>query len=103
MRGEPVSLSAHLRPRTPGNPGKGPIYVDASQKARLRWREDSRPVTQDWPTLQEAVLAFYRLPEDRQDGASIVLARTTAVYRPASIRRLHHGPRDDERSEAQGG
>ena len=101
MRSEPVSLSAHLRPRIAGNPGKGPVCVDPSQKARLRWRDKSVPVTQDWPTLRKAVLAFYRLPEEKQDSASIVLAGVLTIYKASTIRRLDYGPRDDGQTEGR--
>jgi len=90
MRGEPAILSAHLRPRTPGNPGRGPIYVDARQPADLRLPPDPHPITKACPSLQEAVLEFYRLPEEQQARASVALPGKGIVYKAAAIRRLHY-------------
>ena len=89
MRDEPTMLSAHLKPRAAGNPGKGPIYLDLLQQADLRWPEPRR-VTKACRTLQEAVREFYRLPEEHQVRASVVLrgGGMPVVYKAAEIRRF---------------
>ena len=62
----------------------GPIYADASRSAVLHHGAKSVNCL----TLQEAVIAFNNLPEDRQEIATIVSVGTTYVAR--EIRRLHH-------------
>jgi hypothetical protein len=61
------------------------IFVDASQSAALL--HSGRVV--DCPTLQEAVLAFYRLPSEEQAGATIRV-RGGAVYTAREIANLHY-------------
>jgi hypothetical protein len=62
------------------------IYVDASQPASLL---DGEAVT-DCPTLQEAIIAWHRLPSERQRTATI---RTAAnVFTAQEIDRLYYGP-----------
>ncbi len=96
MRDEPTMLSAHLRPRTAGNPGRGPIYLDLRQGADLRWPEPRR-VTKVCRTLQEAVREFYQLPEEYQVRASVVLRGDgmPVVYKAAEIRRFRAMAADD--------
>jgi hypothetical protein len=62
------------------------IYVDASQPASLL---DGAALTSG-PTLQEAVIAWHRLPRERQRTATI---RTAAnVFTAQEIDRLYYGP-----------
>lgn len=65
-------VSAHLRPRTAGHPGRGPIHLDLSREADLRWPEPRR-ITKACRTLQEAVRGSYQLPEGQQVRATVVL------------------------------
>jgi hypothetical protein len=65
------------------------IYVDASQPATL----NDGPVHTDCPTLQEAVLAWHRLPPVRQQTATI--NSSGQVYTVREIDRLHYGPASD--------
>lgn len=102
MQEDPTMLSAHLRPRTAGNPGKGPIYLDLHQPADLRWPEPRR-ITKVCRTLQEAVRGFYQLPEERQVRASVVLRNDggLVVYKAPEIRRLRALPPSDGQSGVQ--
>jgi hypothetical protein len=104
MRDEPTMLSAHLQPRTAGNPGKGPIYLDLRQEADLRWPEPRR-ITKPYRTLQEAVREFYRLPEEQQVRASVVLRGSglPVVYKAAEIRRFRAMAPDDVQAGARSG
>jgi hypothetical protein len=62
------------------------IYIDASQPASLL----DGPNLTDCPTLQEAVIAWHRLPSERQRTARI---RTAAnVFTAKEIDRLYYGP-----------
>ena len=63
------------------------IYADASQLATLV----DGPARTDCPTLQEAVIAWHRLPPERQSAATINSAGR--VYGAAEIHRLYHGPK----------
>ena len=92
MRDDPAMLSAHLRPRTAGNPGKGPIYVDAAHSAELR----SNGTTRSFSYLHDAVIAFYGLPDAEQSHASIEVIEEGTVYRLPAIRRLHDLPEGDQ-------
>jgi hypothetical protein len=66
------------------------IYVDASQSAILRHGD----VLVDCPTLQEAVLAWHKLPEGDREKATIkVKLPGGEVYTAREIERLHYGPK----------
>lgn len=84
MRSEPTALSAHLRPRVAGRPGKEPIHVDEADRAELRVSGEVKPFAH----VQGAVIAFYGLPDEQQSRASIAIPERGAVYRSAAIRRL---------------
>jgi len=62
------------------------IYVDATQPASLL---DGAAVT-DCPTLQEAIIAWHRLPKERRRTATIRTA--TNVFTVQEIERLYSGP-----------
>ena len=66
------------------------IYVDAGQPATLH----DRQVHTDLPTLQEAVIAWHRLPPERQRTATI--SAGAEVYTAQEINRLHYGPKPSE-------
>jgi hypothetical protein len=68
----------------------GKIYVDASQPATLH--NGSNAVS--CPTLQEAVLAWYRLPDDERKRATIV-ATHGQIYTAQEIVRLYYRRRVD--------
>jgi hypothetical protein len=63
------------------------IYVDASRPATLH---DGLFHT-DIPTLQEAVIAWHRLPPVRQQSATI--SAGGQLYTAQQINRLHYGPK----------
>jgi len=63
----------------------GKIYADASQPATLHNGSNAIPC----PTLQEAVLAWHRLPDDEREGATIVTADGRR-YTAQEIVRLYH-------------
>jgi hypothetical protein len=67
------------------------IYVDASRPAFLQ--HSGRSI--DCPTLQEAKLAWDRLPENVRAHATIRL-RGGPVYTAREIDRLHYGPEPKE-------
>jgi hypothetical protein len=67
--------------------GNDPIYVDAGQPATL----DDGPRHIDCPTLQEAKIAWDRLPPVRQQSATI--SAGGQVYSAQQINRLHYGPK----------
>ena len=98
MRQEPAALAAHLRPRTAGNPGRGPVYisaaapVDATHQAELRV-SGREPVPHLY--LHDAVIAFYALPDEQQARASIAITEGGAVYKSSAIRRFHDAPPPD--------
>jgi len=64
------------------------IYVDASQPAILQHAGASI----DCLTLAEAVIAWYRLPTEQRQTATIKI-RDGTLYRAAEIERLRYGPR----------
>lgn len=64
------------------------IYVDAGRPAML----NSGGVSTDCPTLQEAVIAWHKLPLEQKQKATIKLMGGIA-YAAGQIERLHHGPR----------
>ena len=65
------------------------IYADASRPATLLHGGHSVGC----PTLQEAVLAWYRLPAGEREGATIrVNVAGGPVYTAKEIDRLHYGP-----------
>jgi transcriptional regulator with XRE-family HTH domain len=66
-----------------------PIYVDASRSAVLSHGAE----TINCLTLQEAVIAFKKLPKERQEIAFITSAGRT--FTPAETERLHYGPKPD--------
>ena len=65
------------------------IYVDASQPATLN---DGAGALTDCPTLQEAVLAWHRLPPGQKIRATIKVIGGP-VYTAHDIDRLHYGPK----------
>ena len=65
------------------------IYVDAGQPATLN---NGQGVSTDCATLQEAVLAWYRLAPEQKIRASIKVIGGP-VYRTHEIERLHYGPK----------
>ena len=66
------------------------IYVDASQPAMLRHGAN----VIDCPTLQEAVLAFDRLPEkDREQATITVSVPNGPTYTAKEIDRLYIAPK----------
>jgi len=69
--------------------GTRPIHVDASQKAVLTYGEKIIAC----PTLQEAVLAWYRLSKDDQRSATIRVQPSGPIYSSIEIGRLHYGQR----------
>jgi hypothetical protein len=68
---------------------RGPIYVDAEQPAALR----HAGVSTDCPTLQEAVVAWQKLPKTLRKSTTIVLTGAGTVYQAAEIERLQFGPK----------
>jgi hypothetical protein len=66
------------------------IYVDAGLPATL----NDGAVRTDAPTLQEAVVAWHRLPPERQQSATI--SAGDQVYDAHRINRLHYGPRPSD-------
>lgn len=72
------------------------IYVDASQAATLRHAGSAV----DCPTLQEAVLAWHRLPEKDRAQATIkvnIRGGGGPLYAAHEIDRLHYGPKPQAR------
>ena len=64
------------------------IYVDAGQPATLN--SGTGKLT-DYRTLQEAVMAWHRLPPEQTKRATIKVIGGP-VYTAAEIVRLHYGP-----------
>jgi hypothetical protein len=69
------------------------IYVDAAQPATLH----DGAVHTDCPTLQEAVIAWHRLPPVRQQTATI--SSKGNVYTAHQINRLHYAPKPETNPE----
>lgn len=96
MRDDPAALAAHLRPRTAGNPGRGPLYVarpvpvDGNNCADLRVSGE----TTGYAHLSDAVLAFYALPDDKQARATIKVWDGGRIFKATEIRRFHDAPDD---------
>lgn len=65
------------------------IYVDAAQPATLN---DGAGALTDYPTLQEAVMAWQRLSPGHKIRATIKVIGGP-VYRAHEIDRLHYGPK----------
>jgi hypothetical protein len=61
-----------------------PLYVDASRAAQM----DHGAKTEDFYSLQEAKMAWDRLPEDRREIAKI--KSTNRVYERSDIERFHY-------------
>jgi hypothetical protein len=61
-----------------------PLYVDASRAAQM----DHGAKTEDYYTVQEAKMAWDRLPESRREIASISSAGR--VYQRSEIERFHY-------------
>ena len=64
------------------------LYVDAAQPATLNNGADKLT---DHPTLQEAVMAWHRLPPEQTKRATIKVFGGP-VYTASEIVRLHYGP-----------
>jgi hypothetical protein len=64
------------------------IYVDAGQPATLN---NGAGKLTDYPTLQEAVMAWHRLPPEQTKRATIKVIGGP-VYNAAEIVRLHYRP-----------
>ena len=67
------------------------IYVDAAQPATLN--EGAGKLT-DYPTLQEAVMAWHRLRPEQTKRATIKVF-DGPVYVASDIVRLHFGPKPE--------
>jgi hypothetical protein len=67
------------------------IYVDAAQPATLN--EGAGKLT-DYPTLQEAVMAWHRLRPEQTNRATIKVFGGP-VYAASEIVRLHFGPKPE--------
>jgi hypothetical protein len=65
------------------------IYVDASRPATLN---DGSGSLDDCPTLQEAVLAWHKLPPGLKIRATVKVIGGP-VYTAHEIHRLHYGPK----------
>jgi hypothetical protein len=65
------------------------IYVDAGQPATLN---NGGGVLDDCPTLQEAVIAWHRLPPEQKKRATIKVIGGP-VYNAGEIEHLHYVPR----------
>jgi hypothetical protein len=65
------------------------IFVDASRPATL----NNGGVLDDYPTLQEAIMAWHRLPSEQRKRASIRVMGGP-LYTAAEIERLHYGEED---------
>lgn len=64
-----------------------PLNVDASRSAQLQ----HGAITENYLTLQEAKIAYDKLPKERQEIAKITSAGR--VYSASEIERFHYGPR----------
>lgn len=73
------------------------IYVDASQPAVLRHAGG----TVDCATLQEAGIAYHKLPEKDRAQATIKV-RGGIEYTANEIERMHYGPKPRQPFEQQG-
>jgi hypothetical protein len=67
------------------------IYVDAAQPATLN---DGAGKLTDYPTLQEAVMAWHRLRPEQTKRATIKVFGGP-VYTATEIVRLHFGPKPE--------
>jgi hypothetical protein len=65
------------------------IYVDGRQSATLN---NGQGVPTDYATLEEAVLAWFRLAPEQKIRATIKVIGGP-VYRAHEIERLHYGPK----------
>jgi hypothetical protein len=65
------------------------IYVDGGQSATLN---NGQGVSADYATLEEAVLAWFRLAPEQKIRATIKVIGGP-VYRAHEIERLHYGPK----------
>ena len=65
------------------------IYVDAGQPATLN---NGQGVSTDYLTLEEAVLAWFRLAPEQKIRATIKVIGGP-VYRAHEIERFHYGPK----------
>ena len=65
------------------------IYIDAERPATLN---NGAGKLTDYRTLQEAVMAWHRLPPEQTKRATIKVIGGP-VYTAAEIVRLHYGPR----------
>jgi len=68
-----------------------PIYVNAGQSAVLFHGAK----TEVCLTLQEAVIAYHKLPPERKEAATIKSGGR--VFSASEIERLHYGPRPEDR------
>lgn len=97
MRSEPTCVSAHLRPRTAGSPGRGPLHVtppvpvDGADCAYLRVSGQQH----GFMYLHDAVIAFYALPDEQQARAKIEVEENRRVYKASEIRRFHDAPQPE--------
>jgi hypothetical protein len=70
------------------------IYVDGKVPAILR---HTWGFQEQCPTLQEAVLAWYKLLGEDREGATIqVIEGDRPLYTAFEIQRLHYGPKPKE-------
>ena len=82
---EGASLFDHLiKDAQRGLVTTAPLYVDASRAAQM----DHGAKTENFYTLQEAKIAWDRLPEDRREIAKITSAGR--LYERADIERFHY-------------
>ena len=65
------------------------IYVDAAQPATLN---NGAGKLTDYPTLQDAVMAWHRLPPEQTKRATIKVIGGP-VYNASEIGRFHYGPK----------
>lgn len=63
---------------------KDPIYIDSNITAEL----NHGATTEQFLTLQEAVIAFHQLPTERKEIATIITCNK--VYSAAEIDRFHY-------------
>jgi|694.fasta_scaffold13883_12 hypothetical protein len=64
---------------------KDPIYIDGDKTAEL----NHGAITEQFLTLQEAVIAFHQLPPERKETATIITVEMT--YSAPEIDRFHYG------------
>ncbi len=77
-------------------PRSEPVYVDANQPADLRYGI-THQVTHAFLTLQDAIVAYNKLPEKIKDGATIVLKNPYRIFDADAIERLHTSPKPEEK------